>query len=235
MLALIFTDGALAKATLLLHFAEERTDWQAAGMPTQAIDWKYAIGAEPTDTGIDASVLSMLRIRPVGRARHGTCRFRSAGGLRRDKGWARRSSATRAQPLSVKGRRRQKAPVPLGLPRPVGAMGPGRGVDRPAPVPAVGSALIRPTPSGQRPPHGSLRTCPGCRRRPRPHCGVRGSPACAEEARFSAPPRHTEPVGRVGRPGAVRSVSPCPSGGRSVPSPAAQETSAGSSDRCRTS
>ncbi|MFE0329905.1 hypothetical protein ACFW08_24555 [Streptomyces sp. NPDC058960] len=61
MLALIFTDGALAKATLLLHFAEERTDWQAAGMPTQAIDWKYAIGAEPTDTGIDASVLSRRR------------------------------------------------------------------------------------------------------------------------------------------------------------------------------
>lgn len=88
-------------------------------------------------------------------------------------------------------------------------------------------------------------------------CSVRGSLACAEEARFSAlprrtepvdrvgrraeearfsaPPRHTEPVDRVGRPGAVRSVSPCPSGGRSVPSPAAQETSAGSSGRCRTS
>ncbi len=66
-------------------------------------------------------------------------------------------------------------------------------------------------------------------------CGVRGSLACAEEARFSAPPRHTEPVGRVGRPGAVRPVSPCPSGGCSVPSPAAQATSAGSSGRCRTS
>ncbi|MFF7601462.1 hypothetical protein [Streptomyces mirabilis] len=49
-----------------LQFAEERTDWQAAGMPAQAIDWKYAIGAEPTDTGFDASVLSLFRIRPAG-------------------------------------------------------------------------------------------------------------------------------------------------------------------------
>ncbi|WP_165289343.1 transposase [Streptomyces fodineus] len=34
----------------------------------RVIDWKYAIGAEPTDTGFDAGVLSGFRIRL---ARHG--------------------------------------------------------------------------------------------------------------------------------------------------------------------
>ncbi|MFD1313902.1 hypothetical protein, partial [Streptomyces kaempferi] len=31
---------------------------QAAAMAVRAIDWKYALGAELTDTGFDASVLS---------------------------------------------------------------------------------------------------------------------------------------------------------------------------------
>ncbi|MFE6155469.1 winged helix-turn-helix domain-containing protein [Streptomyces sp. NPDC057889] len=57
---------------------------------------------------------------------------------------------------------------------------------------------------------------------------------CRDGAGFGAA-RHTEPVGRLGRRGAGWSVSPCPSGERSVPFPAAQETSAGSSGRCRRS
>ncbi|MFD8220279.1 transposase [Streptomyces sp. NPDC059697] len=51
-----------------MQFAEELTDRRAAAMPVRAIDWKYAIGAEPTDTGFDAGVLSRVRIRL---ARHG--------------------------------------------------------------------------------------------------------------------------------------------------------------------
>jgi hypothetical protein len=42
----------------VLQFAEDLTDRQAAAMAVRAIDWKYALGAELTDTGFDASVLS---------------------------------------------------------------------------------------------------------------------------------------------------------------------------------
>ncbi|MFF8945965.1 hypothetical protein ACF1A5_27530 [Streptomyces sp. NPDC014864] len=93
------------------------------------------------------------------------------------------------------------------------AMGPGRGVDWPSPVRAGGSALIRPTPSGQRLPYESLRTCPGCRRRPWPNCGPQLVGVCRGSAvvRAASAHRARRPGGR---PGAVRSVSPCPSGGR---------------------
>jgi hypothetical protein len=47
----------------VLQFAEDLTDRQAAAMAVRAIDWKYALGAELTDTGFDASVLSKFRTR----------------------------------------------------------------------------------------------------------------------------------------------------------------------------
>ncbi|WP_406386282.1 transposase [Streptomyces sp. NBC_01618] len=47
----------------VLQFAENLTDRQAAVMAVRAIDWKYALGAELTDTGFDASVLSRFRAR----------------------------------------------------------------------------------------------------------------------------------------------------------------------------
>lgn len=46
-----------------LQFTENLTDRQAAAMAVRAIDWKYAIGAELTDTGFDATVLSRFRAR----------------------------------------------------------------------------------------------------------------------------------------------------------------------------
>jgi transposase len=54
--------GVLSLVTVL-QFAEDLTDRQAAAMAVRAIDWKYAIGAELTDTGFDASVLSRFRAR----------------------------------------------------------------------------------------------------------------------------------------------------------------------------
>uniref|UniRef100_A0AAU3GQX5 Transposase n=1 Tax=Streptomyces sp. NBC_01401 TaxID=2903854 RepID=A0AAU3GQX5_9ACTN len=45
----------------VLQFAEDLTDRQAAAMAMWAIDWKYALGSELTDTGFDASVLSKFR------------------------------------------------------------------------------------------------------------------------------------------------------------------------------
>lgn len=47
----------------VLQFTEHLTDRQAAAMAVRAIDWKYAIGAELTDTGFDATVLSRFRAR----------------------------------------------------------------------------------------------------------------------------------------------------------------------------
>ncbi|MFC5857174.1 transposase, partial [Streptomyces chlorus] len=47
----------------MLQFAEDLTDRQAAAMAVRAIDWKYAMGVELTDTGFDASVLSRFRAR----------------------------------------------------------------------------------------------------------------------------------------------------------------------------
>ncbi|MBL3671615.1 transposase [Streptomyces sp. M2CJ-2] len=54
--------GALSLVTVL-QFAEDLTDRQAAAMAVRAIDWKYALGSELTDTGFDASVLSRFRAR----------------------------------------------------------------------------------------------------------------------------------------------------------------------------
>ncbi|WP_329283599.1 transposase [Streptomyces sp. NBC_01451] len=45
--------GVLSLVTVL-QFAEDLTDRQAAAMAVRAIDWKYALGAELTDTGFDA-------------------------------------------------------------------------------------------------------------------------------------------------------------------------------------
>ena len=44
--------GVLSLVTVL-QFAEDLTDRQAAAMAVRAIDWKYALGAELTDTGFD--------------------------------------------------------------------------------------------------------------------------------------------------------------------------------------
>jgi transposase len=49
----------------VLQFAENLTDRQAAVMAVRAIDWKYAIGAELTDTGFDHTVLTRFRARLV--------------------------------------------------------------------------------------------------------------------------------------------------------------------------
>lgn len=57
--------GVLSLVTVL-QFAEDLTDRQAAAMAVRAIDWKYALGAELTDTGFDASVLSPFRTRLAG-------------------------------------------------------------------------------------------------------------------------------------------------------------------------
>ncbi|MGW3985454.1 transposase, partial [Streptomyces mirabilis] len=57
--------GVLSLVTVL-QFAEDLTDRQAAAMAVRAIDWKYALGAELTDTGFDASVLSRFRSRLAG-------------------------------------------------------------------------------------------------------------------------------------------------------------------------
>ncbi|MFF9511284.1 IS1182 family transposase [Streptomyces sp. NPDC014724] len=57
--------GVLSLVTVL-QFAEDLTDRQAAAMAVRAIDWKYALGAELTDTGFDASVLSRFRARLAG-------------------------------------------------------------------------------------------------------------------------------------------------------------------------
>ncbi len=45
---------------------------------------------------------------------------------------------------------------------------------------------------------------------------------CVPRRRVLGVVRHTQPVGRMARPGVAWPVSPCPSGGRSVPSPAAR-------------
>ena len=47
----------------VLQYCEDLTDRQAAGMAVRAIDWKYALGMELTDTAFDASVLSRFRAR----------------------------------------------------------------------------------------------------------------------------------------------------------------------------
>ncbi|MFI1294389.1 transposase [Streptomyces sp. NPDC020792] len=54
---------AVLSLVTVLQFTENLTDRQAAVMAVRAIDWKYAIGAELTDTGFDATVLSRFRTR----------------------------------------------------------------------------------------------------------------------------------------------------------------------------
>src|SRR5579864_9722625 len=49
----------------VMQFAEGLTDRQAAEAVRGRIDWKYALGLELTDPGIDASVLSEFRARVV--------------------------------------------------------------------------------------------------------------------------------------------------------------------------
>jgi transposase len=56
--------GVLALVTAL-QYVEGLTDRQAAQMVVRAIDWKYCLGLELTDTGFDFSVLSKFRARLV--------------------------------------------------------------------------------------------------------------------------------------------------------------------------
>ncbi|MGW5402622.1 transposase [Streptomyces sp. NPDC003952] len=57
--------GVLGLVTVL-QFTESLTDRQAVAMAVRAIDWKYAMGVELTDTGFDTSVLSRFRARLAG-------------------------------------------------------------------------------------------------------------------------------------------------------------------------
>jgi transposase len=57
---------AVLSLVTVLQFAENLTDRQAAAMAVRAIDWKYAIGAELTDTGFDHTVLTRFRARLAG-------------------------------------------------------------------------------------------------------------------------------------------------------------------------
>src|SRR5229473_1914242 len=50
---------------LVLQYVDGLTDRQAADAIRGRIDWKYALGLELTDAGIDASVLSEFRTRGV--------------------------------------------------------------------------------------------------------------------------------------------------------------------------
>src|SRR5436190_13170155 len=54
--------GVLSLVTVL-QFDENLTDRQAAAMAVRAIDWKYAMGAELSDTGFDHTVLPRFRTR----------------------------------------------------------------------------------------------------------------------------------------------------------------------------
>ncbi|MEU3462915.1 IS1182 family transposase [Streptomyces sp. NPDC006733] len=54
---------AVLSLVTVLQFAEDLTDRQAAAMAVRAIDWKYALGLELTDTGFDHTVLSRFRAR----------------------------------------------------------------------------------------------------------------------------------------------------------------------------
>jgi transposase len=49
----------------LLQFAENLSDRRAADAVRSRIDWKYLLGLELTDPGVDASVLSEFRSRVV--------------------------------------------------------------------------------------------------------------------------------------------------------------------------
>ncbi len=51
--------------TLVMQFAENLTDAQAADAVRARLDWKYALGLELSDPGFDASVLSEFRSRLI--------------------------------------------------------------------------------------------------------------------------------------------------------------------------
>ncbi|WP_406385154.1 transposase [Streptomyces sp. NBC_01618] len=55
--------GAPGLPPAVLQFTENLTDRRAAAMAVRAIDWKYAIDAELTDTGFDATVLPRFLTR----------------------------------------------------------------------------------------------------------------------------------------------------------------------------
>ncbi|MGC1210417.1 MAG: IS1182 family transposase [Micromonospora sp.] len=59
------TSPAVLALVTALQYAEGLTDRQAAQMVVRAIDWKYCLGLELTDTGFDFSVLSKFRARLV--------------------------------------------------------------------------------------------------------------------------------------------------------------------------
>src|SRR2546430_10052754 len=77
----VFSDGAFIDAfgirgkpgispgqlamVMVLQFAENLTDRQAADAVRGRIDWKYCLGLELTDPGFDFSVLSQFRARLV--------------------------------------------------------------------------------------------------------------------------------------------------------------------------
>ena len=50
---------------LVMQFAENLTDRQAADAVRSRIDWKYALGLDLTDSGFDYSILSEFRQRLV--------------------------------------------------------------------------------------------------------------------------------------------------------------------------
>jgi len=71
---------------LVLQFAENLTDRQAADAVRGRIDWKYALGLELTDPGFDFSVLSTFRDRLVaGDAT--SCLLDGVLTLAQDRGW----------------------------------------------------------------------------------------------------------------------------------------------------
>jgi transposase len=57
---------ALLSLVSVLQYTENLTDRQAAQMAVRAIDWKYALGMELTDSGFDYSVLCKFRARLAG-------------------------------------------------------------------------------------------------------------------------------------------------------------------------
>lgn len=72
----------------VMQFAEGLSDRQAAQAVRGRLDWKYALGLDLTDPGLDASVLSEFRTRLLAGQAEATLfelllrRFREAGGLK---------------------------------------------------------------------------------------------------------------------------------------------------------
>ena len=94
--------GVLSLVTVL-QFAEDLTDRQAAAMAVRAIDWKYALGAELTDTGFDASVLSRFRARLAGHGMERVVFDRLLELLEAGPGGGRRQAAHRFHPCDQRG------------------------------------------------------------------------------------------------------------------------------------